>query len=338
MDTIEFRPAARVRPEQSNAVFGRARIASIVAAVLTLTFGALTLGLSIAQAQEYPSKPVRFVVPYPPGGSGDLLGRLFAEHLAKALNAPVFVENKPGAATNIALELVSRASPDGYTLMLGTGQTAINEVFGPKPTIDIQSGVTSIGLIAEMPFIILAGPETGIKTAQDMVAKSKMGQVTIGHAQFEPQINLLSAATGAKLDSIPYAGGAASIMSAIGGQVALVGSYVPVATAQVKAGKLRGIGVASPKRINALPDVPTFAEQGFPKFTTSLSYSVLTPKGTPEAILKKLAAAVEAVATDPIYVERLRAQGSEPLSGSSDAAAALLREDLKKWEEVKKAN
>lgn len=310
------------------------RLVKLVALLVTTCL----VGVPLSHAQDFPAKQIKFVVPYPPGGSGDLLGRLYAEYLAKALDASVVVENKPGAATNIALEQLSRTEPDGYTLMLGTGQTMINVVFGPKPTIDPFTGVASLALIAEMPFIISAGVDTGINSARDIVTKGRGGQVTIGHAQFEPQIKLLSAAIGTPLDSIPFQGGAASAMAAIGGHTQLVGSYVPVVVSQLKAGKLRAVGVASKARVSALPDVPTFAEQGYPKFVTTLSYSLLAPKGLPDAISRKLTAASLAAVNNPGFIARLKTDGGEPLPGNAEDAVAVLRNDLSIWTAVQKGN
>ncbi len=316
----------------------RGLLATCLARLSVVLVATCVIGIPLSYGQEFPAKPIKFVVPYPPGGSGDLLGRLYAEYLAKALDASIVVENKPGAATNIALEQLSRTDADGYTLMLGTGQTMINVVFGPKPTVDPFTGVASLALIAEMPFIISAGVDTGINSARDIVAKGRAGQVTIGHAQFEPQIKLLSSAIGTSLDSIPFQGGAASAMAAIGGHTQLVGSYVPVVISQLKAGKLRAVGVASKARVSALPDVPTFAEQGYPKFVTTLTYSLLAPKGLSDAIARKLTAASLAAVNNPGFVMRLKADGGEPLPGNGDDAVAVLRNDLTVWTAVQKGN
>ncbi|OGA56372.1 MAG: hypothetical protein A3G81_34440 [Betaproteobacteria bacterium RIFCSPLOWO2_12_FULL_65_14] len=297
----------------------------------------LGVGPSITLSQTYPTKPIKFVVPYPPGGSGDFLGRLYSEYLSRAVGSTVLVENKPGAATNIALEQFARAEPDGYTLLLGTGQTMINMTFGPKPTVDPFSVLAPVAMIAEMPFMIAANPSTGIGSVKDMIAKSKAERLTISHAQFEAQVKLLTMATGAVIDSIPYKGGAPSVMAAIGGQVSLVAAYVPVLMGQVKGGKLRAVGIAATSRMNVLPDVATFAEQGFPKFTTTIWYSVLAPKGTPEPVLAKLTAATLNVVKDAQFVQRLQAGGAEALPGTPDDVITTMRKEQKVWVEVANA-
>ena len=295
---------------------------------------ALAILPAVAQSQEFPSKPIKYVVPYPPGGSGDFLGRLFASYLSQALGQNVVVENKPGASTNIGLEQVARAEPDGYTLMQAVGVTMMNVVFGPKPAVDPFADLVPVAAIAEMAMVIAANPGAGIGSAQDMVSLSKTKRLTIGHAQFEPQIKLLTLATGATVDSIPYKGGAPSVLAAMAGEVSLVATYVPVVVGHVNSGKLRAVGVTSSSRVAALPEVRTFAEQGFPRFTTTVWYAILAPKGTPDAVVRKLTGVMNAAVKNPEFVERLRTGGAEPMWGGPDAVTRLMRDELKLWSEV----
>src|SRR3989304_3311008 len=162
-----------------------------------LSLGLLAIALVISPpspsfAQSFPTKQMRFVVPYPPGGSGDFLGRLYSEHLGRVLGSTVIVENKPGAATNIALDQFARTDADGHSLMLGTGQMMMNMVFGPVPPVDPFAMLAPLAMIAEMPFVIAANPDTGIASVKDMVAKARTQRLTISHAQFEPQLKLLT--------------------------------------------------------------------------------------------------------------------------------------------------
>ncbi len=295
---------------------------------------ALAILPAVAQAQEFPSRPIKYVVPYPPGGSGDFLGRLFSTYLSQVLGQNVIVENKPGAATNIGLEQVARAEPDGYMLFQAAGVTMMNVIFGPKPAVDPLADMVPVAAIAEMAMVIVANPGAGIGSAQDLVALSKTKRLTIGHAQFEPQIRLLGLATGATVDSIPYKGGAPSVLAALAGEVSLVATYVPVVAGQVNSGKLRAVGVTSSSRVTALPGVRTFAEQGFPRFTHAVWYVILAPKGTPDAVVRKLTGAMNAVVKNPEFVERLRNGGAEPLWGGPDVATRLMRDELKVWSEV----
>lgn len=297
-------------------------------------FVALALAASapcIAQSQDFPAKSIRFVVPYPPGGSGDFVGRLYAEHMAKAIDRTVVVDNRPGAATNIAGDLVARADADGYTLLMGTSQSIINKVFGPTPAFDAVTGFAPVAMLAHLPFMIAANPGTAIASVKDLVAAARDDQLSLAHAQFEAQIKLLSLATGVKVVGIPYKGGAQALTDTLSGQTKTVLALVPVLMTQVKAGKLRAVGVAASSRIGAVPDVPTFAEQGYPKFTTSFWMSVVAPKGTPEAVLRRLTASTLEVTKDAQYAVRLRAAGAEPVVAGAEETAARMREEHEIW-------
>lgn len=307
-------------------------IVSILAGLAT--FGA-TAGPALAQG--YPAKPVRLVVPFAPGGSTDYVGRLYAEQLARRLGgANVIVENKPGAATNIGLEQVARSEADGYTILLATSQTIINMAFGPVPATDPFGTLAPVALVGDAPFIVAAPANAGFSSVKDLVARSRARSLTIGHAQFEPQIKFLSDATGAVLDSIPFKGGGPSVMAALGGQVDLVGAYLPVLMTHVKAGKLRGLAISSTTRISSLADVPTFAEQGFPRFTTAMWVAVFAPKGTPARTLEQLSAASEASLQDAQFVKSLQSSGFEPRYEAPQVLSATMRKELQTWTELAK--
>lgn len=303
--------------------------------------GALACAVAAPQpglAQPYPAKPVRLVVPFAPGGSTDFVGRLFAEHLGRRFGGTtILVENKPGAATNIGLEQVARSEPDGYTLLMTTSQSIINMAFGPVPAANPFEALAPIGLIADAPFVLAANAEGAPASVKEVVDRSRAKPLSIGHAQFEPQIRLLAVATGAALDSIPFKGGAPSVTAALGGQVNLVGSYLPVVLGPVKSGKLRAIAVASPARVSTLPDVPTFAEQGFPRFTTSMWVGIYAPRGVPEAVLQRLEAASLAVAKDAAFAKSLQASGTELLAGGPPDLVATMRRELQLWTDIAKA-
>jgi tripartite-type tricarboxylate transporter receptor subunit TctC len=307
----------------------------ILSTLVLLAMAGITVGP--VRAQGYPAKPVRLVVPFAPGGSTDYVGRLYAEQLARRLGgANVIVENKPGAATNIGLDQVARSEADGYTLLLATSQTIINMAFGPVPATDPFGALAPVALIGDAPFILAASANAGFSSVKDLVARSRARSLTIGHAQFEPQIKFLSDATGAALDSIPFKGGGPSVMAALGGQVDLVGAYLPVLMAHVKSGKLRGLAISSTTRVSSLPDVPTFAEQGFPRFTTAMWIAVFAPRGTPEGILGQLSAASEASLKDMQFVNSLQANGFEPRYEPPQALIATMRRELQTWTDLAK--
>jgi tripartite-type tricarboxylate transporter receptor subunit TctC len=297
----------------------------------------LALLTTVGVAGDYPSRPIILVHPYPPGGSGDFISRLFADFLSRILNQPLVVENRPGASGNVGLEHVARSNPDGYTLLFGTSQPMINMAFGPAPPVDTLTAFEPIAIVGEMPFVIAANRNSGIATAKDLVSKANAQRTTIGNAQFDGQIKLLQIATGTKLDVIPYKGGAASVLAAISGEVTLVGAYVPVLMSQINADKLLGVGIAAKTRISVLPNVPTFAEQGYPEFETTVWFDVLAPKGTPQEILEALRTASLAVAKNPEYINRLRAGGGEPLALDAKETQTVMLSEARKWADVANA-
>lgn len=283
---------------------------------------------------SFPTRPIRLVVPYAPGGTTDQIGRVYAEALARIVGQPVIVENRPGASTNIAAEVVARAEPDGYTLLLATNQLIINTIHGPVPAIDPMTAFSPVGMLAEIPFMVAVGAQSSIGSAQGLARAAATRSPTIASAQFDPQVKLLSLALGVPLTAVPYKGGAQAASDAIGGQVDAVMSAVPALAALIKAGRLRAIGVASTSRIAGLPDVPTFAEQGFPKFVHVAWASVLAPKGTADAVLRKLSAATASVAKDAAYGERLAGMGAQALSASSAETQARFKAERDTWLET----
>jgi tripartite-type tricarboxylate transporter receptor subunit TctC len=308
--------------------------------ILSLLLGFVMVSITVGpvRAQGYPAKPVRLVVPFAPGGSTDYVGRLYAEQLGRRLgSAVVIVDNKPGAATNIGLDQVAHSDADGYTLLLATSQMIINMAFGPMPAVNPFEALAPVALIGDSPFMVASPANTGFSSLKDLLGKSRAQPLTISHAQFEPQIQFLTETTGASLNSIPYKGGAPSVTAALGGQVDLVGAYLPVLMAQVKAGKLHGLAVSSTTRISSLPGVPTFAEQGFPRFTTAMWVAVFAPKGTPEPILQRLSAASQASLKDAQFAKSLQASGFEPRYESAQDLTATMRKELKLWMELAKS-
>ena len=299
---------------------------------------ALTLGSGLACADNaYPSKPIRFLVPYKPGGSTDAIARLFAKHLSEKLGQPVVVDNKPGASTNIASQSLASAQPNGYTLMLATNQLVLNSVFGPAPAFDPLAGMAPIALVAEMPFGIAVDARSPIASARDLVAAARKNELTVAHAQFEPQLKLFASALGIPVLSVPYPGGSPAIMAVMGGETQAVLSGVAAVTPFVASGKLRLVGVASSRRFAAFPNVPTFAEQGFPRFTTAAWLGVVAPKGTPDAVVARIGDATAEILRDAAFVDSLRVAGAEPLGGNSTAVRELIKVEIAHWSELAKS-
>lgn len=306
-----------------------------ITAVL-LASGPWFSGWVFAQADAYPSRPIRFIVPYAPGGTTDIIARLYAEQLARQLGQPVVVDNRPGAATNIAGQALATAEPNGYTLMVGSGQTIINAVFGPTPPFDAVQGFAPVGMLAEIPYVVAVEAKSAIVTAKDLAASARGRELPIATAQLDLQLKLLSNALGVPVLAIPYKSGAEAITAALSGEVPAVLTAVTAMSAQLKAGRLRAVGLSSTRRVSALPDVPTFAEQGFPGFATPGWLNVVAPKGTPTAVLQRLSDATLAITRDPAFAERLAGLGAAVVVATPAETAARMKAELEIWRALAK--
>jgi tripartite-type tricarboxylate transporter receptor subunit TctC len=303
-------------------------------------FGVLALaltGLAAASAAHaaYPERPVNLLVPYAPGGTTDVIARQFAVRLSQRLGQPVIIVNRPGAATNVAAQAVHNAEPNGYTLMLVTNQLILNSVFGPPLPFDPVNAFAPVGMIAEIPFGVAVNAKSSITSLADFVAAGRKEELAVSHAQFEPQMRLLSASLGISILGVPYQGGAQAATAALSGEVSGILSAVSAVSAQVKGGKLRLIGVSSSQRVAIFPDVRTFAEQGFAKFKASGWLGVLAPKGTPAPILQRLSEATLAVVRDPSFGELLSANGAQALPADSTESQARMKADQELWRGLK---
>lgn len=311
-------------------------------AALALSLGALAVP---ALAQDaWPSKPLRLVVPFTPGGVTDTSGRLIAEYLGKRLGQQIVVDNKPGASGNIGTALVKAAAPDGYTLVLGfDGTMVINPSVFPKLGFDTLKDFTPIGKIGDAVLILVAHPDAPVKTLAEVisVSKSKAGGLSFGTSGTggTPHIagELLKLKTGANLTHIPYKGGGQAMTDVVGGNIPLVYTAVAGAHGFVKSGKLRAIAVSSAQRTSALPDVPTFIEAGVPDFVVNSWVGILAPVGLPPAIAARLNTELNAVLNDPAVREKLRVLGIEATPGSAEQFQAEMRRDLARYGQVVKA-
>lgn len=281
-----------------------------------------------AFAQAFPSKPIRLVVPYPPGGSTDILARAFAEPFARELGQPVAIENRPGASTNIGLEIAARSPADGYTIYFGTSGLASNPHFGPVPTVDVFKDITPISLVASMPFLVAAHPSLPANSPRELIdlAKASPGKLMISSASLETQVKTINKRAGVQLLHVPYKGGAQATNDAIAGHVNLVVALLPVLLPQIKAGKLKPIAISAPRRSPAAPDIPTFQEIGVDGPTPSW-FALFVPAGTPAQAIGRLNGAAVAAAADKPLVERTLQQGIEVRSSSPAQLADLLKSD-----------
>ena len=310
--------------------------AALLGASLTLVGAAI--------AQSYPSKPIRLVVPFTPGGVTDTSGRLIAEQLSKRLGQQVIVDNKPGASGNIGTQQVAAAEGDGYTLLLGfDGTLVINPHVFPKTGFDTLKDFAPIGKIGDAVLILVANPSFPAKNLKDLIALSKTqaGGLSYGTSGTggTPHIagELLRQRTGANLVHVPYKGGGQALTDVLGGNIPLVYTAIASAIPHVKSGKLLPIAVSSSKRASSMPDVATFIENGVTDFEASSWVGLLAPAKTPRAIIARLNTELTAVLNDPEVKERLNGMGITAAPGTAESFGAELSRDLAKYGPVVKA-
>lgn len=315
----------------------------------TLTASALAIfaaalpQYALAQA-AYPSKPIRLVVPFVPGGVTDTSGRLIAEQLSKRLGQQVIVDNRPGASGNIGTQLVATSPPDGYTLVLAfDGTMVINPHVFEKMSFDTIRDFAPVGKIGDAVLILVANPSLPAKTLQEVIALSKTqaGGLSYGTSGTggTPHIagEQLKLRTGANLTHVPYKGGGQAMTDVLGGQIPLVYTAVAGAQGQVKAGRLKPIAVSSAQRSRSLPDVPTFIESGVPDFEVNSWVGLLAPAKTPKAIIDKLNAELNAVLNDPETRDKLNVMGIAATPGTPEKFGDEMKRDLQRYGPVVKA-
>ena len=296
----------------------------------------LLLASLAASAQSYPSKPIRFIVPNPPGGGTDILSRTLATKLSETQQWQVVVDNRPGAGGAIGLDAAAKSPPDGYTIVMGeTSNLAINPALNPKLPYDPQKDLAPVSLIGSVPLVLVVATEKPYKTLAEVIAGAKRGSLTfassgngtVGHLSGE----ILKRAAGIDLVHVPYKGAAPAMTDLIGGQVDLYFASLPSAVPHMRNGKLRAVAVTTSQRATSLPEIPTIAESGYRDFSTSAWYGVLAPSGTPPAILKRLNEAILQVVQLPDVRARLANDGVEIQAGPPERFAELISAELNKW-------
>ena len=296
----------------------------------------------LAIAQTYPDKPIRLVVPYPPGGGNDALGRLVAQRLSTALGQQVFVENKAGASGNVGTEFVARAKPDGYTLNLGfVANMAVTPHMG-KASYDPLKDFAPISMVANGYQILAVNPGFAAKSVAELVAmaKAKPGALNFGSGGSGTPLHtvgeLFKIATGTDIMHIPYKGSPQATSAVMAGETQMVFGSVVATLPFIKAGKLRALAVTSPKRIDAAPDVPTLLELGYPGVEASSWYGLFAPKGTPPAIIARLNKEMVALGKNPEHRDHLARQGQEAAYSTPEELAAYVKAEYEKWGRVVK--
>jgi tripartite-type tricarboxylate transporter receptor subunit TctC len=296
-----------------------------------------------AWAQDFPNRPITLVVPYAAGGGNDVMARIVGEKMSRTLGQQIVIDNRPGAGGAIATRQVAKATPDGYTLVIGgTGSLAVNPTLLPNVGYDVRKDFAPIGLIGSSAMIVLVHPSIKAKTLPELIAlaKKEPGKLNYASAGVGSGIHLgaelFAHMAGIKLVHIPYKGTGPALTDLIGGHVAIYFSSLPPAIGIVKDGKVRALAVTATKRSNIFPDLPTVAEAALPGFEAALRYGILAPAGTPRPVVDKLNAALRQALADPDTIARMARDGTEASPGSPEDYAADIDHEERKWSGVVK--
>jgi tripartite-type tricarboxylate transporter receptor subunit TctC len=293
-----------------------------------------------AAAQTFPTRPVRMVVPYPPGGANDIIGRLLAPVMTQELGQNVIVDNRGGGNTLIGSEIVATSAPNGYTLLVVAAGHAVNPALYKKLPYDTARDFVPVSLFGDGAYVLVAHPSAGVSSSAELVAKAKAdpGKVTYASSSTgnltHLAAELFNSLAGVKMLHVPYKGGGPAMTDLLGGRVQVFFSTVAVARPHLQSGKIRGLGVTTPKRTPALPNVPTIAESGLPGYAVSGWYGAVAPKGTPKAVIDRLHGAVQVALRLPEVKERLLGVGVEATEMSPAAFGKLIDDDIAKWIKV----
>ncbi|HEX6003573.1 MAG TPA: tripartite tricarboxylate transporter substrate binding protein [Burkholderiales bacterium] len=305
------------------------------------------LALCIAEAgaaQSFPTRPLRLVVPYAPGGNVDISARIIAPGLSDLLKQTVIVENRPGGGGNVGAALVAKATPDGHTLLVGSsGPLSVNPIVFKEIPYDSVKDFAPVSLVQIVPLVLLASPRFEIASVKALIARAKAqpGKITMASAGSGTTnhfaIELFSAATGVRFLHVPYKGSGPALAELLGGQVNTMIDQLTSSIGFIREGKLKVLAVTAGKRVSALPDVPTLAESGVPNYEASTYLGVLAPAGTPRSVVSKLNEAIRTVMKMPSVRERFQTLGADPGSSSPEAFGKMIADELAKWRQVAQA-
>jgi len=314
---------------------------SILSGLVALIVCAAGLAPVHAADEDYPSKPIRLVVPFAPGGSTDILVRPLAERMSKLLSVPVLVDNRGGAGGNLGADMVAKAAPDGYTLMVTTsGVLTANKALYDKLPYDPAADFAPITIIASLPNVLVVAPASPFRTVADVLkeAKDKPGTLSFASGGVGTSNHLagelLKSVGGVNMTHVPFRGGGPAVLSVVAGQVPMIFATLPSAIAQIQGGRLRALAVTSPKRAPSLPNVPTLAEAGVKDAEVSIWIGALAPKGTPARIVEKLNAAISQALDTPEVQEKLRVEGYEKVANTPAQMAQVVRTETTMWTRV----
>jgi tripartite-type tricarboxylate transporter receptor subunit TctC len=309
----------------------------------SIAWGILILGFSAAVHAAYPDRPIKLIVPYPPGGATDVIGRILAKNLGESLGQQVLVENRGGAGGNIGAEAVAKANPDGYTLLMGavTSHSTMATLEKGKLRYDLLKDFTPVMIVGSVPLVVVVNPNVPVRTLKGLVEYAKANPDKLNYASSgagAPQrmgAEIFQKEAGIKVTHVPYKGSGPAMTDLVAGQVNMMVETVPAALPFIAAGQLRPLAVTTAKRISMLPDVPTTAESGMPALEVSSTFGVLAPVGTPVVIIDQLNSAIAKLLVNPEVKEAFLKQGVYAATPTKPKQSAeLLAAEVKRWEKV----
>ena len=307
---------------------------------IALTLLLTALSPITAFAQDYPTRPITLVVPYPAGGGNDVLGRLVAERMGKALNGTIVVENRGGAGGTIGTRQVAKAAPDGYTMLIATSSLAINPSLYPNVGYDPRKDFAPIGLLASGANVVLVHPSVPANSIGELIALAKKNPGKLNFAStgsgssVHLAAELFASMAEVKINHVPYRGSGPALNDLLGGHVTMMFATLPSAIGIVRGGKVRALAVTSAKRSDVFPELPTIAEAGLAGYEAELHYGLVAPAGTPRPIIERLNAALRAALEDPTLRERLAREGAVPMPSTPEEYAADIDAEEKKWGKI----
>lgn len=303
---------------------------------------AISISTAVA-AQNYPTKPIRFIVPFAPGGGVDIVARAIAAKLTDIVSQQIIVDNRGGGGTIIGTELAARAAPDGYTLLFGSTSLSINPALRSKLPYDTLKDLTPVTQASFQAYVLAVHPSLAAKTVKEFIAlaKAKPNTLTYGSPGLGSGSHLVAEffalATGTELVHVPYKGSSPAMADLIGGQINFTYGTILAVAPHVRSGKLRALAVSSGRRSSIMPDVPTIAEAGVPRFDATSWNGVLVPTGVPRPVITRIHTSVVQALQTPEVRERLTGDGAEPVGSTPEAFAAFIRAEIAKWGKVIKA-
>jgi tripartite-type tricarboxylate transporter receptor subunit TctC len=309
-------------------------------AVALLAIALATGSAPASAADAWPARPIRWIVPFAPGGSTDTTARLIAPKLRAALGQPIVIDNRPGVAGNLGTELAATAPPDGYTILFATVANAINQSLYPELRFSIERDFAPVGLLVKLPNVLEVNLDLPVTTVGELIAYARAhpGALNFGSGGTGTSLHLsgelFMRMTGINMVHVPYRGVPAAMADMIAGQVQLMFDNLPDSIAQIRAGRVRALAVTSATRAPALPELPTVAEAGVPGYEASAWFGVMVPAKTPPAVIARLNREIGAALAAPEIAQRLATLGEVPAAGTPEAMAAFLHDEIAKWAKV----